>query len=197
MTTEVKQQTLLANQPGYFGQGRVWYLKSATGPVAIRCEKRGQGSTNVRNFINVPAGFKFKAEVGDGWDILVIESATNQVIEIIIGDDDVDVANAVTVNGSVVVDPEPSATISTPADVPVAAGGNSVIAANLTRKRIRVGSLSTNAPATPANLRVADSANPRGVELQPGTWETFETTAALTVFNPDASLQTYWTFEES
>lgn len=196
MTTEVRQQTLAANVPGYFGQGRIWYLKSATGPVSIVCQKHGQGSTNVRDFINVAAGFKFKAEIGDGWDILRITSATDQIVEIVVGDDDIEVANAVTVNGSVVTEIEPSSTISTPADVAVAGGGNSVIAANLSRKRIRVGSLSTNAPAI-SNLRVSDSANPRGLELQPGTWEPFETTAALTIFNPDANPQTYWIFEET
>lgn len=198
MTTEVLSQAVVAATPAYFGQGRIWYLKAATSAVTIECRKSGAGSSNVRRFINVAAGFKFSADVGDGWNILVLTSALSQNIEIIVGDDDVEVANAVSVTGSVTTQAAPSSSVNTPADANIAAAGNAVIAANLSRRSIRIGSLSTNAPADGLNLRVADSNNIEGVELQPGTWEKFETTAALTIRNSSATTgQFYWVFEES
>lgn len=196
MTTEVLAVVATAATPLYFGQGRIWYLKAATSAVTIECRKSGQGSQNVRRFINVAAGFKFKAEVGDGWDILALTSALTQNIEIIIGDDDVEVANAVSVTGSVTVQESPFTTPVTPADTAVGAGGNSVIAANPARRAIVIGSLAANAPAT-TNLRVAASAAAAGYELQPGMYERIVTTGALTVFNGDATAQTYWIFEET
>jgi hypothetical protein len=198
MTTEVLARSLTAGVTTYFGQGRIWYLKAATSAVTIVCRKSGQGSTTVRSFISVAAGFKFKAELGDGWDILEMTSAASQNIEFILGDDDVEVSNAVTVNGSVTTSVSPSSTVTSVADLSVAAAGNSVIAANLSRKRIWIGSLSNNAPTDALNLRVAETNAARGFELQPGTYEKFETTAALTIRNSSATTaQTYWIFEES
>jgi hypothetical protein len=198
MTTEVLARSVTAAVATYFGQGRIWYLKAATGPVTIVCRKSGQGSTTVRSFINVAAGFKFKADLGDGWDILELTSASTQNIEMILGDDDVEVSNAVTVNGSVTTAVAPSSTVTTIADPSIVAAGNNVIAANLSRKRIWIGSLSSNAPADALNLRVAETNAARGFELQPGMYEKFETTAALTIRNASATTaQSYWIFEES
>lgn len=195
MTTEVLAVAAQAGVPLYFGQGRIWYLKTAVTAVTIECRKTGQGAQNVRRFINVAAGFKFKADAGDGWDILVLTSAGAQNIEIIVGDDDVEVSNAVTVNGSVTTQESPFTTPVTPADVPVGAGGNSVIAANLARRAIIIGSLAAN--ADPINLRIATSAAARGIELQAGMSVRIPTTASLTVFNGGAVPQSYWIFEET
>lgn len=196
MTTEVLAQTVVAGTPAFFGQGRIWYLKTATGPVTITARKSGGGSTNVRKFINVAAGFKFRAEIGDGWDILQMDSVSSQAIEIIVGDDDVEVANAVSITGSATTIEAPFATPVTPADAVILTGGNAVIAANLARRAITIGSLASNAPAT-TNLRVGTAASARGYELQPGTWQRIPTTGALTIFNGDANSQTYWIFEET
>jgi hypothetical protein len=96
VTTEVLAIALTAGQQATAGQGRIWYLKTATGPITLTAENNGSGAT-IRKFINVNAGMSFKAEPGDGWTYLRITSVTTQNIELILGDDEVSVANAVSV----------------------------------------------------------------------------------------------------
>jgi hypothetical protein len=81
------------------------------------------------------------------------------------------------------------------ADIVVAAGGNANIAANPLRRSITVGSLSTNAPTTPVNLRLQGTDGIGGAELQPGEFYNIATSAALIIHNGDASPQTAWVQE--
>jgi len=197
LTTEVLSATLTAGVQSTFGQGRIWYLKVATGAMTVIAEKLGTGGI-VRRFINVGAGFKFKAEEGaPGWDYLRVTSPTTQNIEIIIGDDDVEVANAVSITGAATILEQPSATIATPDDVAVATVSNSDIAANPARRRITIGALSTNADPLPLRVRTTAGTTGAGIELQAGTFVELKTTSAIRVRNPGAVSQSYWILEET
>jgi hypothetical protein len=197
VTTEVRTQSLLAGVQATFGQGRFFVIKSApSGGLTLVAEKLGSGGS-VRNFVNMPAGASFIADPGDGWTYLRVTSAVDQAVEICVGDDQVAFANAVSVTGTASVSVQPSSTLSTPADATILTGASATIAANTSRKRIWIGSLSSNTPAT-VNLRVCVTPGAaKGFELQPGTYEKFETTAAITIYNGDANSQLYWVFEES
>lgn len=194
MTTEVISQALTAGQQATFGQGRVWYIKSATAPLLIVAETQRSGA-NIRKFINVGAGFKFSAADGDGWTYLRVTSSVNQNIEIIIGDDDVEVSNAVSVTGGVTVQEIPSVGLTASvADTSVANATASAIPANASRRRITVGALSTNT----GSLRIQSTgagAN-RGLELQPGLFVELKTAAAFDVRNDSGAAQSYYVLEE-
>lgn len=197
MTTEVLAQALSAAQQATFGGGRIWYLKTAIAPVTISCEKRGgSGATQIRKFINVAAGFKFVADKGDGWTYLrMLNGATPQNIEIIIGDDDVSVSNAVSVTGAVTTVPSVGSALATPADVAIPTANKTTIAANLSRRTITIGSLSTNTGSV--RVQTAALGAGFGLELQPGTWETFPVTSAIDVRNDSGATQTIWQLELS
>jgi hypothetical protein len=195
MTTEVLAATLVGGQQYTFGQGRIWYLKTATSPLSITAEQSGSGS-KIRKFINVAAGFKFIAPEGDGWLFLRVNSPLSQNIEMILGDDDVSVANAVTVSGSVVTQAQPSTAIAvSAADSVIANTAALAIAANVARRRITVGSLSTNVGSV--RVQSAGAGANKGLELQPGTFMELDTTAAFDVRNDSGAAVTVYVFEES
>lgn len=193
MTTEVLQQTLQAGAPGYFGQGRIFYIKtSANGGLTIRARKSGQGSTNVRSFLNIAAGMKFKADVGDGWDILEVTSATTQLVELIVGDDDVEVSSAVTVNGSVTVaDILPTSFTNTAPVVLAPAVAIQLIAANIARKKVTF--FADPAAADPVFFRGLIGGNNLGF-VQGGMGYGFANTGAI--FGICASATTIYVMEE-
>jgi hypothetical protein len=195
MTTEVLAQQLVANQQATFGAGRMWYLKTATGPVSVTAESSGTGAA-VRKFTNVSAGFKFVAVKGDGWTYLRVLSVTSQNIEIVVGDDDVQVAGAVSVVGTVITAPAPSGNITASgADTVIATGSAYSIPQNVGRRRITIGSLSTNTGSV--RVQSAGAGANRGLELQAGSFVQFDTTSALDVRNDSGAAQTVYQVEES
>lgn len=195
MTTEVLAATLTAGQQYTFGQGRIWYLKTATSPMTVTAEQSGS-SAKIRKFINVSAGFKFVAPEGDGWVFLRVLSALSQNIEMIVGDDDVSVANAVSVTGSVTTLMQPSTAIAvSAADTVIGNATALAIAANVARRRITVGSLSTNAGSV--RIQSTGAGANKGLELQPGTFMELDTTAAFDVRNDSGASVTVYVFEES
>ena len=194
MTTEVISQALTAGQQATFGQGRVWYLKAATAPLSIVAETSRSGA-NIRKFINVSAGFKFTAPEGEGWTYLRVLSGVNQNIEIIIGDDDVEVSNAVSVTGGVTIQEIPSAGLTASvADVAVPTATASAIPANASRRRITVGALSSNTGSL--RIQSTGAGASRGLELQPGTFVELKTAAAFDVRNDSGATQSYYVLEE-
>lgn len=196
MTTEVISQTLTAGQQATFGQGRVWYLKTLTGPVSIVAEKKGTGA-NVRRFTNVGAGFKFTAPVGEGWDYLRVTSASTQAIEIVIGDDDIEVANAVSITGTAAVQIAPASALTNAAPVACAnAAQTAVVAVNATRRRVGLSILSTVATAAAVFVRSAGGTQ-NLCELQPGILYTFEGTYGLDVRNDSGASVNVMVLEES
>ena len=194
MTTEVLAATLTAGQQYTFGQGRIWYLKTATSPLNVTAEQSGS-SAKIRKFINVGAGFKFVAPEGDGWTFLRVTSALSQNIEMILGDDDVSVANAVSVTGSVTTLMLPSTALTvSAADSVIVTAAALAIAANLSRRRITVGSLSTNTGSV--RVQSTGAGANKGLELQPGTFMELDTTAAFDVRNDSGASQTVQVLEE-
>lgn len=116
-----------------------------------------------------------------------------QTVELYIGDGDVADSRFY---GSINALITPGASVVTPVHVAVGIGATSNIAANLSRRAITVGLLST---ATDS-IMVGEAGNTdaaHGVEIQPGTNFRFENTDALDVFNGTAAIQTYWTLEEA
>jgi hypothetical protein len=196
VTTEVLTLVLTAGVESTAGQGRIWYLKSATAPLTMVAQKLGTGAI-VRRFVNVPAGFKFKAEPGSpGWDYLRITSASSQTIELIVGDDDVDVANAVSVTGSVTVQESPSDAITDIVPVAMAtATVTQLIAANTSRRRVTITNPSTNAASI--FIRRALAASNDLLELQPGTFAEFKTKAGLWGIQSSGGSQNALVFEET
>ena len=194
MTTEVISQSLSAGVQATFGAGRIFYVKSAESALTIVAENNGS-SALVRKFVNVTAGFKFRAEINQGWQLLRITSASAQAIEIVIGDDDVEFSNAVSIVGTSNVIIVPSSAITDTADATLASAAQVTIASNTSRKRLTVGVLSSSA----ASVRVSASGGAsRGFEIQPGQFFPFETTAALVIRNPDSTNSaTYYIEEEA
>lgn len=194
MTTEVIPQTLQAGVQATFGQGRIWYIKSATAALTIIAERQRSGA-NVRKFLNVGAGFKFTAPEGDGWTYLRVTSAVTQNIEIIIGDDDVEVANAVTVSGAVAMLESPASTVAdTPAVNRATATQGVLFAANPARRRMTVFVDGGNTGSCFA--RVTGGANNIG-ELVPGLNYEFKGTYALDVRNDTGAPANFYIFEET
>lgn len=137
------------------------------------------------------------------WKALTIFGAAGGSVEFFFGADDVqedevDVfLQIATIAGVASIAESPSATFNSQADQSIAAAGSFDIAANLLRRRITIGSLSTN--TDPVNLRVRDqtATTGEGIELQAGTFVELKTTAALRIRNNGAVAQTAWIVEES
>lgn len=168
-----------------------------TAASALDVETLGNNGAPIR-FTGIGAGSRFgPVSPGEAWRLLRVTSAAAQNIEIIISDDGLfDLANAVTIVGaaSVAVAPNTGITASG-ADVARATGGADAIAANLSRKAITIGALSTNTGSLRIQSPVA-GAN-RGWELQPGMTLTLTNTAAFNVRNDSGASQSYWIFEET
>lgn len=196
MTTEVLAQTLTAGVQATFPMGRIFYIKTATSALTIYAEKIGPGAQKIRKFVNMPAGAKFTASDGDGWTYLRVTSAVTQNVEIIVGDDDVEVANAVSVTGGVVTTMQPFTAVTDTVDNAQASGTQTVISANASRRRITIGVLSTSNNS----IRVSKSGGAgRGEEIQPGQNADIDTIDALTVRNDNtfgtAAAATWWAEE--
>lgn len=194
MTTEVLSAPLSAGVQFTLPQGKFFYIVSATAALNLIAEGP---TTEVVKFTGVGAGLKY-GPVGEDkrWKYLRVTSAVAQNATFIVGDDDVSIANAVTIAGLVQVEEAPFSLFSPQNDKNVTAGTADTIAANLARKTIAIGNLSTNA----ANFRIAEGGGgsaTRGIELQPGLFVTLKTTAALDVWNTGGADQSYWMLEQS
>ena len=198
MTSEVLQQAVGAGATVTFGRARIFNLLQAASPVTIILESKSVlgGQTAIRKFVNIPAGSKFTAKVGEEWTFLRLTSALAQTVTLFVGDDDMTFSNAVTVTGTAVVAITPSTTINAPTEIAIGATSTDIasIPQNLARRRITIGvKAAANGP-----IRVsADGATLKGIEIQPGTYAEFDTTAALGIRNDAAAGTTYYFFEES
>jgi hypothetical protein len=101
-----------------------------------------------------------------------------------------------TIAGTVGVALIPSGAFTDTADTAQAINTQTVIAANLARRRITIGVLASSAE----NVRVSGAGGAgRGIQIQPGTFVEFDTTAALTVRNTNdnaSGLVATWYAEE-
>lgn len=192
MTTEVIAQPLQAGVQATFGQGRVLYIKTATSPLTIIAETQNSAST-VRKFLNVSAGFKVSLDKGDAWTYLRVTSALTQNVELLIGDDDVEIANAVTVSGGVFTQETPKSVLTDRVTVVTAAGAHTLAAANAGRRSVTIFSDPANPETT--YVRSAGGANRIGF-VQPGMSVEFDGTYGLD-YDAPAGGSTLYIFEES
>lgn len=177
------------------GAGRFFFIKSAT--AALTLETNGDKGSPVR-FDNVGAGLKYKAPLELRWRTLRITSAAIQTVEIVLSDDaEVDIANTVTVSGSVTVQEQPSTTLTPGAKAALAAAASLDIAANAARRRISISNWASSGGGGTVCVRDQAATADAGVELQPGQTMEFQTVAALRVRNNGAAAADISYLEES
>jgi hypothetical protein len=138
MSTDVLNQTLFAGVKATFGRGRQFLITQLTGTVNAVAKQIGSSSRQWP-LNGIGAGFKFTTGDPDLYfDTLEITSAGGDVIQIALGDDDVDFANAVTVGNTVTMKDLPAGALTDRTGVVTAAGSHALFAANLSRRRITV-----------------------------------------------------------
>lgn len=176
--------------------GRYFFIRTAL--AAIDIETEGNRGAPTR-FVGVGAGSKYgPVEEENAWKFLKITSATAQIVEVIISDDgDFEVASTVTISGGVTTAEAPSTAVTDTADTVQAIATQTVVAANLARRRITIGVTA----ASTENVRVSQAGGAgRGIQIQPGQFVEFRTTAALTVRNNNdngtAGNANWYAFEE-
>lgn len=196
MSSEVLTQALVAGQTATFPRGRIFNILSSSAPLTVIADRRAVqgGQTQRRIFTNIPAGTKFTADRGDEWTYLQVTSGVNQNVSIFVGDEELAFNQAVSITGTANVQVLPSVAVADVADTAQASGTQTNIAANPARRRITIG-----CPIASANpVRVSGSGGAgKGIQIQPGTFVEFDTTAALFVRNDTAGAATWYSFEET
>lgn len=195
MSAQKFAMTFTAGQTVRLPAGRFFFINAATAALDVRT---AGNTSSPASFLNIGAGTKFgPVQEGQGWRFLDVTSATAQNVEITISDDgQFEVASTVNVAGNVTTTVAPSVAIASPADVAIAATTTDVasIPQNVSRRRVTVGVLST--AAGPVRVS-ANGATGRGIEVQPGTFVEFVTTAALGIRNDGAAGTSFYFFEET
>lgn len=196
MSLERRVQIIPAN--GRFEMPGGNYILFLTATAAVELQMLRDGTSD--RFIGVTGGLLLR-RIKPYQNIVIIGTAGVSV-EVIVGSevvekDETDIRLAVTaIAGTISTTIAPSSILSTPDDNALAVSATENIAANLSRKRITIGVLSTELVGVRAQAVGANDAS--GVEIQPGTSYTFETTASIDVRNNDATNATsYWILEET
>jgi hypothetical protein len=136
-------------------------------------------------FSNVSAGLRYGiVEESQVWEYLEITSSTAQTVEMIIGDDDVEIAGTVSIAGTVATREAPG-TPSVASDATLAAGANAANVANAAAKETWFGVTAASAGAMRVAFNNTASAT-LGFEIQPGTMVSFPTGAGWSVYNPNS-----------
>lgn len=186
-----------ANGRIVLGPGNLLFILDATANVTVTFERGG----TTFGAIDVSAGY-VKRNITE-WERAVLTGTAAATVEFfygteLIAEDDTDFRQTIaTIAGVTTVAEQPSSALATGADVAVAAGATSDIAANLGRKRLLVGADVANADPLPLRVRNTAAATAQGAQLQAGQSIKLPTTAAVRVMNPGAVAQTYWFLEES
>lgn len=195
MSLDIRSQAIPASGSIRVGQGNFFFLIVASAAVNLNISVGGQSD----NFTGAIAGIKIQRV--KRWDYLDVVGAPGTVLQFMVGfenvrEDDVNIQQALaTIAGTVATAALPSASISTPADNTTANGVAVAIPANLTRRRITVGVRGTS----PVAGRIsAAGLTATGIELQPGVFAEFDTTAQLFMRNDTVTTGLIWyVFEES
>ena len=183
MTTEVLSYTIAAGATVRAPRGRLFYVKSApNGGLTITAS--GRPGAPIK-FSNVSAGLRYGiVEESQVWEYLEITSSTAQTVEMIIGDDDVEIAGTVSIAGTVATREAPG-TPSVASDATLAAGANAANVANAAAKETWFGVTAASAGAMRVAFNNTASAT-LGFEIQPGTMVSFPTGAGWSVYNPNS-----------
>lgn len=193
MSTKSYTQTIQAGGTAQFPAGSVFLILQATAALNIVATTLGNAAADTE-FVGVGAGFKFKAAEGDSFSLLNVTSATAQNVTIVVGDDDVEFSNAVTVTGVALTQDQPSAAlVDNPPVSCLATTQAALIAGNPSRRRVTVSSPPTN--TLTVFLRKSGGANDL-LPVAPGAVIEIRGTMALDYHNAGASAQTLYLFEE-
>lgn len=195
-TLERRSETIPASGRLELPRGNSFIFLSASAAVNVRL--RGDGFSE--GVDGATGGVRIRRV--RSWDFIEIIGAAGTTLVYFIGTDETDedltevFLQSTVIAGTTAVAEAPSATVATPDDNALPAATTETIAANLLRRRITIGCLSSNT----VGFRVqASGANDlSGIEVQPGTFVEFRTTAALDIRNNDGAVATsYYVFEES
>lgn len=191
MTTEVIAQSITAALGADFGQGSTLYIKTAASPLTIIGRRRRTGAQPVK-LTNVGAGLKFRTT--DRWETLRVTTTVDQNIELIISDDDVDVANAVSVSGVASVSMVGPATLNASTSQVLATANAIARAQNLNRKSITVSNYTGSTGSVFIQSTAAGAS--KGTELQVGQSVQITGTYAFDVRNDSGGNCTIGFYEE-
>lgn len=180
--------------------GNFLFLIAASLPVTIQMSRTISDSGS-EQFANVQAGLQI-ARI-KRFDQVIISGTAGATVTLFFGymnvREDATLFNQqiATIAGTVAVAILPASTFTDTADTTTAAGAQVAISANLARRRITIGVLSTSGNGV--RVSFTGGANTRGVEIQPGTFTEFDNTAALVVRNADiaaSAANAVWYAEE-
>lgn len=159
------------------------FVIAASLPVSVRLNRGG----STESFDSISAGL----QVGrlKPWEECALIGTAGATVTLFYGycslREDVTVFSQqiATIAGTVAVAILPASSITDTADTTTAAGAQVAISANLARRRLTIGVLSTSGNGV--RVSFTGGANTRGIEIQPGTFVEFQQTAALVVRNAD------------
>jgi hypothetical protein len=179
------------------------FIVSSTGNVALQLKRQGlRPGAAQENYTGQLAGLQISRTAA--WDFASITGVAGVSVTFIYGNvgirDDATLFNQqiAIISGVTAVALQPSSTFTDTADTAQATATETVIAANLTRRRITIGVPPTAAANEPVRVSFVGGAG-RGVVIMPGTNQEFDTTSALHVRNDNTlatGLGTVWYAEE-
>lgn len=195
MSSERRQETIPANGQIVLGEANFFFLLSSTLPVQVRFERNGTtfGGSGI-------SGGYIKGNV-ETWRRATIIGTPGDVVSYFYGVEDISEdftdyrTQIATIAGITLVTESPSTAVTSPAAANVLTGAAGTIAANAARKRVTIGSPSTNTGSM--FVQSVGAGAGRGLELQPGMFIEFKTAAALDVRNDSGATQSYTVFEET
>lgn len=175
-----------------------FFMITASAPITVQLNRGGTNET----FTGLQAG----VQVGrvKWWDNATIIGAAGTVVTFFLGDatfrEDFTLFNQqiAVISGVTAVAISPASTFVDTVDTAQATNTQTAIAANLLRRRITIGVPPSAAANEPVRVSNAGGAG-RGIVIQPGTYQEFQTTAALFVRNDNTlatGLGTVWYAEE-
>lgn len=195
-TLERRSETIPATGRIELPRGNSFIFLSATAAVNVRLQNGGHSE----GVDGATGGVRIRRR--QPWDNLYIIGPAGTTVVYFIGTDENDqdltevFLQSTVIAGVTAVALAPSATVASPDDNALPAATTETIAANPLRRRITIGCLSTNTVGFRVQASGANDAS--GIEVQPGTFVEFQTTAALDIRNNDGAIATsYYIFEES
>lgn len=198
MSVDSRTQAIDATGQLRLANANFLFLISASAAVTVTFSR--DGTTEI--FQNTLAGLSV-ARVRK-WEFAFITGAPGTTVTFFYGitqvreDSTLVQQSLATIAGTVSVATIPSATFVDTVDTAQGSATQTVIAANLARRRITIGVISTSLNS----VRVSGAGGAgRGIEIAPGTNQEFDTTAALTVRNDNtlggAGAATWYAEEEA
>lgn len=197
-SVDSRSQAIDASGQLRLANANFFFLIASTANVSVVFSRGGSTETYALQVTGLQIG-RVKP-----WDYAFITGAPGTIVTFFYGyanlrEDVTDFRQALaTISGTVAVAINPAATLTDVADVSQASGTQTAIGANLARKRITIGVLSTSLNSVRVSF-VGGAA--RGIELQPGTFQEFDNTAALIVRNDNtfggAGAATWYSEEET